>query len=219
MYRDISESKREIEEEQGWKRAAHSREKDHLGSLEALGLNEQEALEYVLMLSRDEGERRDPASEIPLIPPSFTRSLPIPSSSSTQVQASPLANVDASLGSPEMTPSISTGSDLSDEKESPAANESVSSRGGGVNGTTTPVKSQRSSGSPPSAWNTPLKTSPKPGTASPRRVAAAVSVSHSTSSPTPGTTERKHRSAAREENEEDRDLKLAIELSLAEAAK
>jgi hypothetical protein len=207
MYRDISESKREIEEEQSWKRAAYGREKDHLGSLEVLGLNEQEALEYVLMLSRDE-EGRDPTSEHSSIPPS----------SNTQVRDSPRAKLEArpagvagSPGSPEMVSSVSTGSDLSDEKEFPAVGESVSSRGSGISGIATPLKPQRSNGSPPSAWNSRLKTPCKTGNPSSNRATATVL--------SPRSTEWGNRSTASEENEEDEDLKLAIELSLAEASK
>jgi len=221
MYRDISESQQEIEEEQSRKRAAYGREQDQLGSLEVLGLNEQEALEYVLMLSRDEEERQDP-SENPPTPPSFTQSRPLSPPSNAKVQTSPRAKREALSagiaglsGSPDMARSMSTGSDLSDEKEFPVISESVSSHGSGSDGITTPVKPQRSSGSPPSAWSTPLKVSSKPGSAPPNRV--KVSPSPSTSAPRRG--EWGDRPTAHEESQEDRDLKLAIELSLAEAAK
>ena len=225
MYRDISESQREIEEERTRERTAYGRERDQLGSLEALGLSEQEALEYVLMLSRDEEEQRDPTLENSSTPPSFTKSRPLPSSSNVKVQTSARARREAwsagvagSSGSPEMARSMSTGSDLSDEREFPAASESVSSRGS-VNGITTPIKSQRSSGSPPSAWNTPLKMSSKPGTGSSKRAPATASMSPSTSTSTPGRGGREDQPNVHDESQEDRDLRLAIELSLAEAAK
>jgi len=226
MYRDISESQREIEEEQSRKRAAYGREKDQLGSLEVLGLNEQEALEYVLMLSRDEEERRDPSSENPPTPPFFTQSRPLSSSSNVKVQTLPRAKREAlsagiagSSGSPEMGRSMSAGSNLSDETEFPTVSESVSSRGSSVNSIGTPVKSQRLSGSPPSAWNTPLKMSSKPGTASPKRVTATIPMSPSTSTSASRRGEWGDRPDVCDESQEDRDLKLAIELSLAEAAK
>ena len=226
MYRDISESQREIKEEQSRERAAYDREKDQLGSLEVLGLNEQEALEYVLMLSRDEEERRDPSSENSPTPPSFTQSRPLPSSSNAKVQTSSRAKREAwsvgiagPSGSPEMTRSMSTGSDLSDEREFPTVSESVSSRRSSFNGIVTPVKSQRSSGSPPSAWSTPLKMSSEPGVASPKRITGTISVSPSTSTSASRRGEREDRSNAYGESQEDIDLKLAIELSLAEAAK
>jgi hypothetical protein len=226
MYRDISESQREIEEEQNRKRTAYGREKDQLGSLEVLGLNEQEALEYVLMLSRDEEERRDLSSEDSPTPPSFTQSRPPQSSSNVKVRTSPRAKREAwsagiagSSGSPEMARSMSTGSDPSDEREFPTVSESVSSRGSSVNGAVTPVKSQRSSGSPPSAWSTPLKVSSKPGTAPPKRVTTTITMSPSTFTLAPRRGEQEDQSNAYGESQEDRDLKLAIELSLAEAAK
>ena len=223
MYHDISESQREIEEEQSWKRAAYSREKDQQGSLEVLGLSEQEALEYVLMLSRDEEERRDSPSENLSTPPSFTQSRSLPSSSNVKVQTFARgkrevwsAGVSRSSGSPEMARPMSTGSDLSDEKEFPSVSESDSSRGSGVDGITTPLKPQRSDGSPPSAWNTPLRISSEPRTASPKRVTATtLSVSTSTSD----RREREGRPIVYEGSQEDRDLRLAIELSLAEAGK
>lgn len=225
MYRDISESQREIEEERDRERAAYGREKDQLGSLETLGLNEQEALEYVLMLSRDEGERQDPSENLPT-PSSFTKSRPLPSLSNAEVQTSPRAKHEAwavgiagSSGSPEVARSMSTGSDPSDEREFPAVSESVSSRGSSVSGIVTPIKPQRSSGSPPSAWSTPLKTSSNPGTASPKRVTAMVSISPSTSTSVSKRGEWEYSPHIHGESQEDRDLKLAIELSLAEAAK
>lgn len=225
MYRDISEFQREIEEEQTQKRGAYGREKDQLRSLEALGLNEQEALEYVLMLSRDEEERRDPSPESPT-PPSFTQSRPLPSTSDVKVQTSPRAKREAwsagipgSPGSPEMARSMSTGSDLSDETEFPVISESVSSRGSNVSGVVATVKSQRSSGSSPNVWGTPLKVSSKPGTASPKRVTATVSMSPSTSASASGRGEREDWSSMHVESQDDRDLRLAIELSLAEATK
>jgi len=224
MYRDISESQREIEEEQSQRRAAYNREKDQLGSLEALGLNEQEALEYVLMLSRDEEERQD-SSENPSTPPSFTQSRPLPPSSNVKVQTSPRvkrevwsAGVAGSSGSLEMGQSTSTGSDLSDGKEFPTVGESVSSRGSGVDGIATPLKPRRSSGGPPSAWSTPLKIPSKP-TASPERVAVTISVPLPMPTLASKREEWKGQPIAHEESQEDRDLKLAIELSLAEVAK
>ena len=224
MYRDISEFQKEIEEEQTQKRVAYGREKDQLLSLEALGLNEQEALEYVLMLSRDEEERRDPSPESPT-PPSFTQSRPPLSPSDVKIQTSPRAKREAwsvgisgTSGSPETARSTSIGSDLSEEREFPIMSESVSSRGSNVNGVVTAVKSRRSSGSPPSVWATPLKVFSKPGTASPKRVTTTVSISPSASTSASRRVEREDLSNAYVESQDDRDLRLAIELSLAEAA-
>ncbi|KAI0640968.1 WD40-repeat-containing domain protein [Trametes meyenii] len=58
MYRDIAESRRELEEEQTHTRRTFGREREQLSTLSHLGLSEVEAVEYVLMLSRDEEEAR-----------------------------------------------------------------------------------------------------------------------------------------------------------------
>ncbi|KAI0742453.1 hypothetical protein C8Q80DRAFT_1108453 [Daedaleopsis nitida] len=66
MYRDIAESQRELEEEKGRTRQTFGREKEQLSTLAHLGLSEVEAVEYVLMLSRDEEEaRRSTTTERP----------------------------------------------------------------------------------------------------------------------------------------------------------
>ena len=58
MYKDISESRRELEEEKKRSHRTFGREKEQLSTLAHLGLSEVEAVEYVLMLSRDEEEAR-----------------------------------------------------------------------------------------------------------------------------------------------------------------
>ncbi|KAH9925664.1 WD40-repeat-containing domain protein [Epithele typhae] len=58
MYCDIAESRRELDEERTHVRRSIGRQKEQLSTLAHLGLNEVEALEYVLMLSRDEEEER-----------------------------------------------------------------------------------------------------------------------------------------------------------------
>ncbi|KAI0363927.1 hypothetical protein BV20DRAFT_975037 [Pilatotrama ljubarskyi] len=58
MHRDIAESRRELEEEQTHTRRTFGREREQLSTLAHLGLSEVEAVEYVLMLSRDEEEAR-----------------------------------------------------------------------------------------------------------------------------------------------------------------
>lgn len=64
MYRDIAESQRELAEEQKHTRRKFGQEKDQLSTLAHLGLSEVEAVEYVLMLSRDEEQaRRESAAE------------------------------------------------------------------------------------------------------------------------------------------------------------
>ncbi|CCL99835.1 uncharacterized protein FIBRA_01859 [Fibroporia radiculosa] len=58
LSRDIADSRRDLEEEQTHTRRVFGREREQQSTLAHLGLNEVEALEYVLMLSRDEEERR-----------------------------------------------------------------------------------------------------------------------------------------------------------------
>ena len=58
MHRDIAESRRELEYEQAHTRQTFGRERDQQLTLDHLGLSEVEAVEYVLMLSRDEEEAR-----------------------------------------------------------------------------------------------------------------------------------------------------------------
>ncbi|OCH90108.1 hypothetical protein OBBRIDRAFT_731438 [Obba rivulosa] len=58
MYRDIAESRRVLEEEQQHVRRVFGREREQHSALSHLGLSEVEAVEYVLMLSRDEEETR-----------------------------------------------------------------------------------------------------------------------------------------------------------------
>ncbi|KAI0087691.1 hypothetical protein BDY19DRAFT_994593 [Irpex rosettiformis] len=58
MYKDIVESQRTYERETAHARRAFGREREQNTTLASLGLSEVEAVEYVLMLSRDEEERR-----------------------------------------------------------------------------------------------------------------------------------------------------------------
>ncbi|TCD62793.1 hypothetical protein EIP91_006411, partial [Steccherinum ochraceum] len=58
LYKDIADSRRELEDEQTHTRQVFGREREQMSQLDSLGLSEVEAVEYVLMLSRDEEERR-----------------------------------------------------------------------------------------------------------------------------------------------------------------
>lgn len=58
MYRDIADSRRELEYEQAGTRRTFGREREQQSTLQSLGLSEVEAVEYVLMLSREEEENR-----------------------------------------------------------------------------------------------------------------------------------------------------------------
>ncbi|KAI0632685.1 hypothetical protein C8Q77DRAFT_1059239 [Trametes polyzona] len=65
MHRDIAESRRELEEEQTHTRRTFGREREQLSTLAHLGLSEVEAVEYVLMLSREEEEARRRHTAVP----------------------------------------------------------------------------------------------------------------------------------------------------------
>lgn len=58
ISREITESRRELEYEQSHTRRVYTREREQNSTLEHLGLSEVEAVEYVLMLSRDQEEQR-----------------------------------------------------------------------------------------------------------------------------------------------------------------
>ena len=62
LWHDIAESRHEQDFEPGASGMTHSRLHDQVNTLEELGLDEIEAVEYVLMLSRDEEETRTRAN-------------------------------------------------------------------------------------------------------------------------------------------------------------
>jgi hypothetical protein len=66
LYRDITESRLELDDKQAYVNRAYGRQKEQQLTLDKLGLDELEALEYVLMLSRDEEHARSMQS--PLVP-------------------------------------------------------------------------------------------------------------------------------------------------------
>ncbi|KIJ13712.1 hypothetical protein PAXINDRAFT_181240 [Paxillus involutus ATCC 200175] len=58
MHKDIAESFGELEYERAHVQRIYGREREHRSTLDSLGLSELEAVEYVLMLSRQEEEER-----------------------------------------------------------------------------------------------------------------------------------------------------------------
>ncbi|KAG1853158.1 WD40-repeat-containing domain protein [Suillus subalutaceus] len=58
LHKVINESKRELAEENAYARHTMGREREQRSTLTVLGLSESEAVEYVLMLSREEEEHR-----------------------------------------------------------------------------------------------------------------------------------------------------------------
>ncbi|KAK7005832.1 WD40-repeat-containing domain protein [Favolaschia claudopus] len=230
MHQAIAESRHLIKEENAHVQKAYGRAREQRAQLETLGLDEVEAVDYILMLSRDEAMERQrnvieegvfegdfdedearvhstvrstsssPESSAPFSPPlRATRTAGVripgkarpnartPSNSNVKVQVSPPLRAESREASFKSSPPPL-------QETSPPADQfppmssSVSSRGSN--------KSTR--GSPPKfAWSTPLARSPA---ASPRTsVASDGRISRSISSSF------------------DDDMRLAIELSLAEA--
>jgi hypothetical protein len=207
LYRDIADSKRDLEQEQKYRQQAYGREKDQLGSLNALGLNEREALEYVLMLSRDEEGSRHTGHSAPssLVP---TRSRPL---SDAQIQVSPrfeAESITAGL-SCRVGRSIASAANNSANDGFPAMSSSVSS-------VSSASRLAQRPNSIRSAWRTPMKSSPPSSSATSSLKASGVD---------PGLGKRGNMmpieprplDEKKRETDEDRDLRRAIELSLAEA--
>lgn len=68
LHRDINESRKALEYEHAYVQRAYGREREQRSTLDELGLDEVEAVEYALMLSRDEEEARSGGSG-PATPP------------------------------------------------------------------------------------------------------------------------------------------------------
>lgn len=114
LYRDITESRQEIDDQQAYVKRAYGREREQRSTLNNLGLDELEALEYVLMLSRDEAQARN--MEFPAVSEegvfegdfegvSVYPTADFPSSSSTRSPLSSLSHT--SLPIPRTSPSMS----------------------------------------------------------------------------------------------------------------
>lgn len=58
MHKVIKESKHELEQENAYARRTMGREREQRSTLDMLGLSESEAIEYVLMISREEEQHR-----------------------------------------------------------------------------------------------------------------------------------------------------------------
>ncbi|KAJ7346980.1 hypothetical protein DFH08DRAFT_869978 [Mycena albidolilacea] len=234
MHQTIVESRHLLEEESAHVQRAYGREREQRARLETLGLDEAEAVEYILMLSREEAvERQHNAAEQAIdegvfegdfddeitaptqsqrrasptrsnssSPPSSTPSSP-PRASGTETRSGgrPIPRASPSNAKIQVSPPFRAEATEAlfapspPRRETPPAaahfppiSSSASPRG-------SPAKSKKS------AWGTPLPRSPGPGTS----VASGVRVSRSVSS------------SFNANDEMDDDLRLAIELSLAEA--
>ncbi|KIP06773.1 hypothetical protein PHLGIDRAFT_447695 [Phlebiopsis gigantea 11061_1 CR5-6] len=255
ISREIHESRRDLDYEQEHVRRNFGREREQNSTLEHLGLTEVEAVEYILMLSRDEEERRRLAAEqnghnevllgefdedvdTPVISrPSFLdasssnaasfasrsglRPAVVPSSSNAKVQVSPRPRPEP------MEAGFAAGSPLSLSSSFSSSGSRAISR---TNSQTplpddaahfpsmssTPTH-QSASGSPRSvrsAWSTPLRSArSSEGPSAGGSAAGSPTVARS-----PGVSLLSAKiAAAAVAEEDDEDLRYALELSLAEA--
>ncbi|KAG9310886.1 hypothetical protein JVU11DRAFT_8742 [Chiua virens] len=225
MYKDIAESYRELDGPQ----------------LDALGLSETEAVEYVLMLSREEEEARQQGTVIDEGVPGPNSSTPVsprhsfserdrqyprvsPPISNEKVQVSPpfipepmeAGTSISPLRSLTLPSPMTTRSPQSSLDHFPAISSSLSST------SSSRQRTPASPGQPRSVWSTPLKSVlPLPGPSSPRSrvVAPAVARTPSSDMSLLSADIARHKNAFRvevQDDDMDEDLKLAIELSLAE---
>ncbi|KAF7376465.1 hypothetical protein MSAN_00062100 [Mycena sanguinolenta] len=242
MHQDIVESRHLLEEESAYVQRAYSREREQRARLETLGLDEVEAVEYILMLSREEALERERIAAAQAIDEGvfegdfdddITRPTQRPVSPTSSTSSSPLLSTPSSpprMSTPSSAPRPS-GTDTRSGRPIPRASSSNAKiqvsppfRAEATKALFEPSPPRRdvpppatlfppvsSSVSPrssaaaspaKSAWSSPLPRSPaaSPGTsvASVGRVSRSISSSFASS-------------------DMDDDLRLAIELSLAEA--
>ncbi|KAF7321886.1 hypothetical protein MKEN_00710800 [Mycena kentingensis (nom. inval.)] len=231
MRQQIAESKHLLKEEGRFTQRAYGREREQQARLNSLGLDEVEAVEYVLMLSREEAIERDrTASSSRAFEEAIfeadcemeTGTTFAPSSGSSASSSPPHTNSSpiARNGRPIPRASTSPGNDtysntstkiqVSPPFRAEATEASFSPPATSPVSPTPPSRSFppiSSSVSPPratqkSAWSTPLTRSP---VASPN-----------TSRASPPSSVPKTPTKARKEDDEDDDLQLAIALSLSQ---
>lgn len=254
IFREIHETRHELGHEQTFARQNYGRQREQNSTLEHLGLTEAEAVEYILMLSRDEAERRlltepredhevllgelDEDVQTPVISHSSSlgsssynvsdpfmfgnRARVAPSSSMAKIQISPRLRpepMEAGLasGSP-LSRAGSTSGSLSSSYSSSRSMSQIHNQAPSPGDpdqfpsiSSTPTK-RSVSGSPQSvrsAWSAPLQSSPPQG----GLIAGSSTVSRS-----PGVSLLSAKMAtATVAEEDDEDLRYALELSLAEA--
>ncbi|KAG6369461.1 WD40-repeat-containing domain protein [Boletus reticuloceps] len=266
MYKDIAESYMELEYERAHAQRIYGPEREQRSTLNTLGLSESEAVEYMLMLSRDEEEARQQRmvvdegvfegdfDDLPGTPPSSrstpsTPLSPFQSSSTHHVNGRqyprvslPISNEKVQVSPPSVPEPIEAGTSISpltslaigtNAQPSPMATRSTSSSSldhfPAISSSLSSTSSSRrgTSGSPEqprSAWSIPLKSvSPSPGSSSPRSrvVTPVMTRTRSSNMSLLSADIARHKEASGVEvpdaDEMDDDLRLAIELSLAEA--
>ncbi|KAI0313061.1 hypothetical protein OF83DRAFT_1086591 [Amylostereum chailletii] len=273
MLRDIAESRQDIDKAAAWERSTLGREREQVSHLNELGLNEREAVEYVLMLSREEeareeearrasqeegvfevdmdesggyssgsGPRRSSAASSPLVSPSLR---PTASSSSSKPIGSPSRSNAKIQVSPRFHPEPMEAGGLPASPLSldvaPIAMQQVADAQEEFPQITPPESSSPRRSTPPTnAWLKPLTTppssSPPTRQGAPPRASPSSSTargdpsSHTTHRGSPPPKPRKTPPPGRKSPDidweaeiarismvEDRELKFALELSLAEA--
>lgn len=242
LKQNIAESRHLLEQESKKSRKARGRVQEHQATLNQLGLSEQEAMEYAMMLSREESSRNSVASE-----PNTASSSRHPEPSIDQDLFAPLEegvfNYDAEASS-DYGGSAHSGSDpipLSGSSSTSSSYENNQTRSTASSGPS-PIPSLDSEDThhfpPISISPTPINT-PGLGSHSPSRIATGSSQSSAWSVPlrTPATSPPRVRGvpsvqpsptepqrsapplspAANVGTNFDEDLRFALELSLAEA--
>ncbi|KAJ7772739.1 WD40-repeat-containing domain protein [Mycena maculata] len=224
MHQAIVESRHLLEEESSRVQRAYGREREQRARLETLGLDEVEAVEYVLMLSREEAIERersasvidegvfegdfDDGESVPArrasparsaSPPSSAPSSPPRVSSVQSRDARPIPRPSASNSKIQVSPPFRAepSEALFVPSTSPRSIPPTAAHFPPISSGTSPRGSAAASPakSTKSAWSTPLARSPVPS---------------------PGTSVSRSSSFAATDGM-DEDLRLAIELSLAEA--
>ncbi|KAF7759621.1 hypothetical protein Agabi119p4_11316 [Agaricus bisporus var. burnettii] len=233
LKESIADSRHLLEQQPKNLRLAHDKSQEHQASHDLLGLSEQEALEYAIMLSREEpvhntyegpstAIERDHSSspEHPVTLGDAVFCWDTDDASSDYIASkssdSDLIPISASSSSSSANGDVSFSPLLSDSTPSTSAEGDVHFPL--ISGNATPVKSRGEGSSRPSqisnnlsrfsAWNIPLM---KPaGLSSPSSV-------HSAGSALSSPSQRLVARSTAVEDEFDEDLRLALELSLAEA--
>ncbi len=241
LKQNIADSRHLIEQESKKSRKAHGRVQEHQASLDQLGLSEQEALEYAMMLSREESSPNSVVGESSTAPTSGHSQpptnqelflaleegvfgcdteassdyggsahsgndlIPLSASSSTSSSYENDRARSASSSDPSPVPSIRS-DNIHQFPPIGVSPTPINTPGLGSNSPPriTPGSSQ-------SAWNVPLRT---PAT-SPPRVRSIPSAGRSPREPQYAASPPSHPVSVR--GSFDEDLRLALELSLAEA--
>ncbi|KAF5353195.1 hypothetical protein D9756_007879 [Leucocoprinus leucothites] len=242
LKQNIAESRHLLEQESKKSRHEHGTTREHQESLDLLGLSEQEALEYAIMLSREEGNRNTSTGGASTL---HTQPFSESSSSADNARAveegvfgwdtdEALSDMGSQRSGSDLIP-VSASSSNSSSYENDDARSSASLDSSPVpllntndelhfppiSVSPTPVNTPglgsgsssrvNVTGSQPSAWGTPLKGP----SISPPGVRSTASVASSPTGQRRPSPASSHPTSF--DDDMDDDLRLAIELSLAEA--